>query len=336
MGGIPLNKPSYFLVSLSNKTNLNLCVRYTLAGFTNSISGVWTFLEIREGDFVSFLYGAKAHNLYKVKKKEALRNAEHLPPWEPITFRVSGRTYYFPFRLTLDPVRKLEESLVRPEFSYVAENLLLRGGYRKTHFQADQTTLQSASQMGTISSEGGEKLDLQCYTTFVPKFVRNRKLASPPEIFPFQELILQAMIRQYLTGKSGLSKFLELVEIGDLDVENLEVLGEKALPEGHIDILVKEAIPIGISRKVILEVKRGRGSKRDLEQLKNYLYELGSEAIGGVLIAREFPRRIASKLRMQKNGNLNVVKYNIKDFAMDESYTFEQLREKFELQRIGA
>ena len=131
---VMLRKPSYFLVSLSNRANLDLCERYSLAGFTNSINGVWIFLDIRDGDFISFLYGAKAHNLYIVEKKEALKSAQNLPPWAPLTFRVSRRTYYFPFRLTLTPVRKLEEPMVRSEFAYVAENLLLRGGYRKTHF----------------------------------------------------------------------------------------------------------------------------------------------------------------------------------------------------------
>lgn len=126
---------AYFFLSLSNKTNLELCIRHALAGFTNSINGVWTWSEIQEGDFVSFLYGAKAHNLYEVKEKEAIKNAENLPPWEPVTFKMSGLTYYFPFRLKLKPIRKLNESLVRTEFAYVAENLLLRGGYRKTHFQ---------------------------------------------------------------------------------------------------------------------------------------------------------------------------------------------------------
>ena len=281
------------------------------------------------------MYGAKAYNLYTVERKEALRNAERLPPWSPVTFRLSGRTYYFPFRLTLKPVRRLEESLVRPEFSYVAENLLLRGGYRKTHFQADQTTLQNASQMGSLWDKGIEKLELQRYETFVPKFVKNRKLVSPPEVFPFQEFILQALIRQYLTEKSGLSRFLELVDVDELDVESLEVLGEKALPEGHIDILIKEAVPIGISRKVIVEVKIGKGSERDLEQLEKYVDELGGEVAAGVLVARDFPGGMAQKLQMRRNQTLKVVKYNLEDFSLDETYTFEQLRERFELQRIS-
>lgn len=54
------------------------------------------------------------------------------------------------FRLKLKPIRMLEEPLVRTEFAYVAENLLLRGCYSRIHFQAEQTTLQSVSQMGTL------------------------------------------------------------------------------------------------------------------------------------------------------------------------------------------
>jgi hypothetical protein len=204
-------KPAYFLVSISNKTNLDLCVKYSLAGFTNSINGIWTFLEIREGDFISFLYGARAYNLYTVKAKEAIKDAANLPPWAPITFRISRKTYYFPFRLTLLPIRKFEESLVRPEFAYVAENLLLRGGYRKTHFQADQTTLQNVSQMGSLWQEKME-LILPKYETFIPKFVRDRRFASPPEVFPLQEIITQALIRQYLTENRNLSSFLKLIK----------------------------------------------------------------------------------------------------------------------------
>lgn len=132
---------AYFLLSISNRINLDLCIKHALAGFTNSINGLWTFSEIQEGDYVSFLYGARVFNLYKVMKKQALKNADKLPPWPSITFRMSGKTYYFPFRLYLKPIRELNEPMVRPEFAYVAENLLLRGGYKKTHFQADQTTL---------------------------------------------------------------------------------------------------------------------------------------------------------------------------------------------------
>jgi len=108
-------------------------------------------VEVQEGDFISFLYGARAHNLYQVIRREAIREFATLPPWPPVTFRESGRTYHFPFRHWLETIREFDEPLVRSEFAYVAENLLLRAGYRKTHFQADQTTLQNVSQMGNLS-----------------------------------------------------------------------------------------------------------------------------------------------------------------------------------------
>jgi hypothetical protein len=100
-------KPSYFFISLSNKTNLDLCIRYSLAGLPSSTNGMWAFLEIEEGDYITFLYGARAYNLYKVETKEAIKNAQNLPPWEPITFKKTSKrsyTYYFPFRLSLAPL----------------------------------------------------------------------------------------------------------------------------------------------------------------------------------------------------------------------------------------
>jgi len=286
--------PSYFLISVSNKKNLELCKKYALAGFTNSINGVWTFCEIKEGDFVSFLYAAKAHNLYRVEKKAAFQNAEDLPPWKPITFKISKKTYYFPFRLFLRPVRKFEESLIRTEFAYVAENLLLRGGYRKTHFQADQTTLQNVSQMGEKFLENVKNLELSS-SIFVPGFSTNKSLVNIPYVFPFRELILQSAIRHYLYDKENLQRFLEDISVDEVNAENLEALGEKALPEGHIDIFIKEAIPIGESKNIIVEVKTGRAMIRDFEQLEEYLEELGPECLKAVLIARDFSKKAVFK-----------------------------------------
>jgi len=126
---------AYFLISVSTKLHLDLCLKHALAGFPNSTNGLWTFTETLENDFISFLYGARVFNLYKVTKKEAIKNAESLPPWPPVTSKISGKAYYFPFRLKLNPVREFIEPMVRPEFNYVAENLLLRGGYKKPTFK---------------------------------------------------------------------------------------------------------------------------------------------------------------------------------------------------------
>jgi len=63
------------LISVSNRNNLNLCLKHALAGFTNSINGLWTFLDISEGDYISFLYAAKVKNLYKSSEKGRLQES---------------------------------------------------------------------------------------------------------------------------------------------------------------------------------------------------------------------------------------------------------------------
>jgi len=319
---------SYFLVSVSNKENLLLCKKYGLAGFTNSINGLWTFSEIRIGDFVSFLYAAKAYNLYQVENKTAFENAEKLPPWKPITFKISRKTYSFPFRLNLKPIRFFEEPLIRIEFAYVAENLLLRGGYRKTHFQADQTTLQNVSQMGIIYKENIEPLVLSNTKIFIPKFTLNNKNIKISGVFPFREIILQALMRQYLSEDNNLKKFLNMISIDKIDAENLEVLGEKALPEGHIDIFIKESVPIGLSRNIIVEVKTGKATLNDFEQLKRYINETGDECLKGVLIAKDFGKRTIKKIP----DKIIPIKYSLEDF--DKPKTFEELKQKLKIEKI--
>ncbi len=321
-----MEKANYFLVSLSNRENLELCKRYALAGFTNSINGVWTFSEINEGDYLSFLYGARAHNLYQVVKKEAIENAVNIGPWKSVTFKMSGRTYYFPFRLWLKPIRKFNELLVRNEFSYVAENLLLRGGYRKTHFQADQTTLQNVSQMGNLYKKGVEKLNLR-YSTFVPKFTRKRFEISNPKIFLFQEIILQSLIRQRLNNIKDMERFLDVIEVNSLDPGELEILGEKALPEGHIDLLIKESVPIGLSRNIVIEVKLNKATEKDFEQLLFYIKEFGEECLKGVLIAKDF-----SKKAIKKYPQISSVIYRLSNF--DKPKPFLELLNSLKLEKF--
>ncbi len=320
---------AYFLISVSNKINVGLCIKYGLAGFTNSINGVWTFSEIQEGDYISFLYGAKVNNLYKVKEKEALKNALDLPPWKPITFKVSGLTYYFPFRLHLLPIRSLCESLVRTEFAYVAENLLLRGGYRKTHFQADQTTLQSVSQLGELYNQTIDKLELKKYETFLPRFARSD--TSPPYVFQFTEIILQALIRQHLSDTEILTNFLNQIGVNTLDTSKLDVLGEKALSEGHIDIMIKEAIPIGLARKIIIEVKTGLAKLQDVSQLNVYMDELGNECISGILIAKEFSKKV---LQEAQSKRIHVFSYRLGIMENQAPVTFNELKKDIRLIKL--
>ncbi len=317
---------SYFLLSVSNRKNLLLCIKHGMAGFTNSINGAWTFVEINEGDFVSFLYGAKIYNLYKVKQKIALKDAQNIPPWPSVTFSTSGKTYYFPFRLLLEPIRELEEPLVRAEFSYVAENLLLRGGYRRTHFQADQTTLQAVSQMGTLFKGTISTFDYSSYSPFVLRFTKNKSLLKTPEVFQLKELILQSLIRQYLLHRRGLKDILSTF-CPNMTEEKLEVLGEKALPEGHIDLLIKEATPIGGSRKIIMEVKTSNVTIKDINQVHRYMEELGDECIKGLLVGAKFSKK---SIDYARSKNIGLIAYSI-DADLNKKLSFEQILNAFRL-----
>ncbi|MEM3713853.1 MAG: endonuclease NucS [Nitrososphaeria archaeon] len=317
--------PDYFLISVSNRHNLELCVKYALAGFTNSINGLWTFLDIEEGDYISFLYGARVFNLYKVVKKVAYKNADKLPPWSPITFKISRKTYCFPFRMYLKEERELCEPMVRPEFSYVAENLLLRGGYRKTHFQADAVTFYNVSNMGTIRNKDGERLEFN-EETFVPKIVFDRKKQEIPCKYYFQELILQSLVRKKI--KNYLGEILNNFNLS-LPKDEFEILGEKALPEGFIDIFIKLKHPQASNAYFLVEVKTGKAEKNDLEQLERYIEEFGTECKGGILIAKDF-----SKKNIKSNSNIMLIKYEFDQIKQNEEYSYIQLLQRLNLEMV--
>jgi len=157
---------------------------------------------------------------------------------------------------------------VRPEFAYVAENLLLRAGYRKTHFQANQTTLQNVSQMGSLWNGAVQPLDLPEHKNFELRFTTTKQQQHIPYMCPFQELILQAVIRQYLSETQNLANFLTMLGLKNLNADDFEVLDEKALSEGHVDILIKDRVPIAQARKIAVEVKTPRGAKKGIDAVK--------------------------------------------------------------------
>ncbi|MCD6248021.1 MAG: hypothetical protein J7J17_00990 [Hadesarchaea archaeon] len=309
---------SYFFIAVSTKEHLELCKRYAMAGFTNSINGAWAYCEVDKGDFISFLYGASAHNLYEVLEKEAISDAESLPPWKPVIF--GKRVYHFPFRLYLKPIREFKESIARNEFAYIAENLLLRGGYRKTHFQADQTTLSKVSEMGELYQGEPKRLRMPPHKTFIPFFVKGR--GAPPQVYPLREVILQALIRKHLSEPSRLREFLDAINVQGLNAWELEVLGEKALPEGHVDLLIKEARPTGISRKIVVEVKTGKATKRDVKQVRSYAKELGEECMAAVLIAEKTPRALE---------DIRFVRYGFEGVNLEKPHSFQKLLSTLQL-----
>jgi len=54
------------------------------------------------------------------------------------------------------------------------------------------------------------------------------------------------------------------------------------------------------------------------------------------LIAEEFTKSVVQKVENQRGRGLNLMRYSLKDFSPDESYTFDQLKEKIELRGMNA
>jgi len=229
-------------------------------------------------------------------------------------------------------VRAFSESLVRAEFAYVAENLLLRGGYSKTHFQADQTTLQSVSQLGELAEGKPDVLTLGEYATFEPRFARVKGLANAPEITRFREPILQSAIKQHLVSEFNLRNLFTGISFDAIPAAELEVLGEKAIPQGHIDILLKRRVPVGSDPKIPIEVKTKKALPKDLSQLHAYMNELRGECPIGMLIANDFHKQV---MQSAKNFNIRLVRYSLTE-KVGEAPTFEELRRSLKLEPVPA
>jgi hypothetical protein len=158
--------------------------------------------------------------------------------------------------------------------------------------------------MGQLSTGSCETLDLNGAGAFTPLLTNDKTKVHAPETFIFRELFLQAMLRTYLRSHENVGTLLADTGLARTDADALEVLSEKAFPEGHIDLLVKEATPMGISRKVVIEVKRRAGVKAEVQQLARYRATLGAECVGAILISagssqrtREFAREEGVAIR---------------------------------------
>lgn len=69
----------------------------------------------------------------------------------------------------------------------------------------------------------------------------------------FREVLLQSLVRRFLSVPNNLGRVLEPLGVGD--VEGLEVLGEKAFPEGHVDTLLRIGIPTGLRVSLFLRLR---------------------------------------------------------------------------------
>lgn len=284
--------PSYFLIAVSTRFNLDRCIEHRLAGFMDNPSGAWAYVDIADGDYVSLLYGAEVFNLYQVARHFIVANGDTVAPWERLEW--AKRPYAFPFRLSLTPVRRFQESLIRREFRYVGEDLFLRGGYRKTQFQADRTTLQEASQLGVPAAQDVASAPL---TNQQPRLVVGRRASALPFLVGIDENLIHVLIKRWFMTEANATGFLRGINANHLRASQIEALGERALAEGHVDILVKAREPIGADWKIVLEVKSGTASMADVAQLQGYASQLDPELEGAALVAARFPQTVRDDIR---------------------------------------
>lgn len=184
--------------------------------------------------------------------------------------------------------------------------------------------------MGTRANGSAAALPLSEYATFTLRFTQNTGLIKTPETFRFRETVLQSAIRRHLMSNDNLQKLLWQLDFAGAQASALEILGEKALTQGHIDLLLKQRVPIGSAVKLPIEVKTKRAQPEDLAQLRAYMDELLDECPMGVLVAADFNKKV---VRDAKSFGIGLVRYALSsDFK--KAPTFEEIWQGLTLQTL--
>lgn len=197
-----------------------------------------------------------------------------------------------------------------------------RGGYKKTHFQADETTLNYVSKIGKTKNKIYDQKWIK--QSIIPKITFNKNNIDPPYVCLFDELILQVLIKEYIGNNSGnvFNKILNYFNINE-NYYDFEVLSEKAISSGYIDLLIKRRHPIGKDHKIIIEVKKNKSRKKDIEQLTKYMEEL-EDCVGGILVANNFTKTCFKQIS-KTDKKILFIKYDFKNLDKTKDYVFQDL-----------
>jgi hypothetical protein len=150
-----------FVVALSTDRNLQLCRSSRTAGFPDTKPGRWAYLDVEEGDYVTFYYNGRLWDLYRVTRKYVPdyyadnegRGDSELDPvslgsgdkWTAIM--TENGSIYFPYRLEMDllSTSTFNTNLVfRPGRERLGINLVPRVSLKKSHFQVGVGDLSTA------------------------------------------------------------------------------------------------------------------------------------------------------------------------------------------------
>jgi RecB family endonuclease NucS len=125
-------------------------------------------------------------------------------------------------------------------------------------------------------------------------------------------------------------KLLSALGLRQISSDELEILGEKALPQGHVDILLKQRVPLGSATKIPIEVKTNEAKEKDLYQLRGYMDELSSECPTGVLLAADFAKKVLAKA---KGSGIQLIRYTL-SVDLKKTPTFIEICQSLGLEPI--
>ncbi|MBB6062666.1 hypothetical protein HNP65_001104 [Thermosipho japonicus] len=282
-------KSKFFIVILSNEENLKKCIENNIAGFPETDNGIWAYLDINEGDYVSFYYNGRIFNLYKVEKKlipeyykksnNSIGNERYDPvplnngdKWRAISTKKGN--IYFPYRLSLKLLEKTDflTSLVfKSGFERFGINLIPRVSLKKSHFQL---SLSDINKIFGIKNLG---VNLSSFTLkdFVEVFSKNKDINKEKfsvENIVDKEIFLQTLIKRIL--EASIYKYKEVIfDKISFDKDSFEFFSEQTVYGGEADIVIAN----NSENIAFVEVKNGIILKKDGEFTR-----IGSEAYNQV------------------------------------------------------
>jgi len=257
-------KSKYFIVILSNEENLKKCINNNVAGFPETDNGIWAYLDIRRGDYISFYYNGRIFNLYKVEKKyipyefknkKGMGSEEYDPvalpnnqKWKAISTK-KGKIY-FPYRLSLSLIKEtnFETSLIfKDGFERFGINLVPRAGLKKSHFQLSIIDIKKVFSIENISITRSA-FTLSDFVEIAKRMFSNISSFSIRDLTN-KEIFLQSLIKRVL--EASINKYAGIFNVETYD--NFEFFSEQTVYGGEADIVIAN----GSKNIAFIEVKNG-------------------------------------------------------------------------------
>lgn len=251
-------KSKYFIVTLSSEENLNKCINNNIAGFPETDNGMWAYLDINNGDYISFFYNGRIFNLYKVAKKfipNAFHNKKGIgsSKYDPVPLSPNGNQWkaihtrknkniYFPYRLSLDPINKLKFAtsvIFKNGLERLGINLIPRAGLKKSHFQLSIKDIKKIFGKKISVNAISKSFNLNDFVEIAQRIrIPNNIPISTISDLTTKEIFLQALIKRIL--EASIKQYANNV-LNINNIDDLEFFSEQAVYGGEADIVISNS-----------------------------------------------------------------------------------------------